>query len=202
MSDDLFPDAPRRSYLEPLKALIMPSVNAADLESEQDWEAVEVDLGVSLPESYKNVCRFLPGGLLGEQFRWASPFSKGRYAELTRVMLEDIYGDWPSFSDVPLYPAIPGYLVFATTSIRLSFAYRVTLESDGSAKCDPKVFILDGDVDRLEETGLEVDELLYRCITWEPPLEGSLAEHIHENEFEERMDLPLFRRMRSEDEDA
>ena len=200
MSDDLFPDAPRKSYLELLEALITPYVTAADLESEQDWETVEADLGVSLPESYKKVCRFLPGGLLGDQFRWASPFSKGLYVELTRARLEEIYGEWRSFSGVPLYPTIPGNLVFASTSIRLSFAYRVTLESDGSAKCDSKVFILDGDVDRLEETGLEVDELLYRCITWEPPMEDSLAEHIHENEFEERMNLPLFRRMRLKDE--
>lgn len=191
MSDDLFPEAQRKSYLELLEALITPYVDAADLKSEQDWEAVEADLGVSLPESYKKVCRFLPGGCLGEGLAWVSPFSEGYYTGLSRAKYETQYGNWSAFGDVPLYPKIPGYLIFANSSMRISFVYEVTLDSDGSATCQPKVFLLDGDI--LEETGLEVDELLYRCITWNPPLEDSVAEWIHKPEFEDANGWPLFR---------
>ena len=76
--------------------------------------------------------------------------------------------------------------------MRISFTYHVTLESDGSAKCQPQVFLLDGEVDEVEDTGLEVDELLYRCITWQPPLPDSLAKCVHEWEFQ-KWDGPLFR---------
>jgi len=200
MSEDLSPNAPRKNHIDLLRTLLSRDVGSLVPHSSEEWKAVEDAFGFQFPTSYRATCDVIPGGALGEAMAWSSPFSDDASTNLNKERLTQEYGDSQRFSEVALYPAIPGYLIFATTSMRISLSYLIEKDSTGRANCSSEVFLIDGEVDEVVGSQMEVDELIYRCITNNPPLVEELSKTIFEWEFKDSH-FPLFRYIRSMDDE-
>lgn len=189
MEDGLFPDVQRRSYWELLESLVPTEMRRGAMEI--DWAQTEADIGVTLPRSFKEVSNIFTAGILGSGIYWSSPTtdrSDYRFDRETLVARSQI----DQFSPFPLFPAMPGYIVFACTTVRFELAYRVELRQFGEVACDAAVSIIECANEDLEQTGIEVDEMLYRAITNVPPLRGEFSSKFHEWFFADSS-FPLFR---------
>lgn len=156
-----------------------------------NWPAVENDLGLALPASFKSVSNILPAGGLGSSINWSSPLSDSPYGRLDYEHLSEYADEWATSSDTPLYPAVPGYLIFATTHLRIDLAYRVERDQGGLLCCDPCVTLIECFIGERHRTGVEVDELLYRAITNKPRLRGTWSSELHKWFFSDPS-LPIF----------
>jgi hypothetical protein len=176
--NDFFPDSAKKSYFELLCHLFV-GIKLTDTSNGVDWDKVEGDLGVVLPLAYKNMFSIFSGGYLGCNLLWRSPNSKRKSFRLDRREL-CLYSDLFD-GEIPLYPKVPGYLIFASTPLAIDLAFYVDSDKTGVASvCRPNVVALDNKSGDIEDADMEVDEFIYRAITNTPPLNGRLYGHIHE----------------------
>lgn len=173
----LFSGDARCSYHELLSKVLGPATDHLKSNRRIDWKSVEADLGVVLPSSFKLTSDILPAGFLGSGITWRSPDAKRAEFRFNRRALEDhanLIGDSAQF---PLYPvSVPGYLVFATTSLRIDLAFWVEKLDTGDTHCRPSISLVECISGEVEDTGIEIDEFLYRAITNNIHLEGWLSE--------------------------
>ncbi|MCX6850979.1 MAG: hypothetical protein NTY98_18865 [Verrucomicrobia bacterium] len=173
---ELFPHQERQTYAE----LLAPYLRGVTRQSPIDWDAIELDLGVKLPAAYKALSELLPAGFLGSGISWLSPVSPLASFRLDFKFLMDREKMLAEISNIQLYPAVPGYLMFAQTSASIDWAYEVRQDHTKPSVCDSHVTLIDWDHGVVEKTGVEVDELVYRSLTHRPKLSGELSGLIHE----------------------
>ena len=191
MESELFHDTQRKAFWELVVPLVRPAVPWPPISHHINWPAVEDDLGVTLPVSFKSVSNILPAGFLGTGITWTSPLTDNLDFRLDRQQLS-ARANIGFTPDSPLYPAVPGYLIFAPTSMRIDLAYRVERGQGGLLCCDPCVTLIECVTGEQERTSVEVDELLYRSITNKPRLLGTWSSALH-NWFFADSSLPIFR---------
>jgi hypothetical protein len=105
--------------VEKLRRLVPPPVGP--IGADGDWAACEREMGLRLPEDYKEFISAYGGGTLCRLFEISSPFSSPllwrtgvrdwwvRWAEIY-----DCFGEVPRALPYPRYPAIPGLLPWGT----------------------------------------------------------------------------------------
>lgn len=186
--NELFSHQEHTSYAELLAPCLRGIIQRAFI----DWDAVEMELGVKLPAAYKALSERLPAGFLGSGISWLSPVSPLASFRLDFNFLEETKKLLAEVSDIPLYPAVPGYLIFAQTSASIDWAYEVGHGQIKPSACDSQVTLIDWDHGVVETTGVEVDEFVYRSITNKPKLSGDVSGLMHELFFSDHS-FPLFR---------
>ena len=179
MQSELFQDTQRKAFWELLIPLVRLSMPWPPESHKINWPVVEDNLGVALPASFKSVSNILPAGFLGISITWRSPLTEILGFRLDREQLSACADTWAQSPDSPLYPAVPGYLIFAPTSMSIQLAYRVERGQGGLLCCDPFVTLIDCATGEQERTSVEVDELLYRSITNKPRLGGTWSSGLH-----------------------
>lgn len=187
--NELFSHVERRNFAQ----LLAPYFRGFTQKLLISWDAVEQDIGAALPMTYKELSEHLPAGFLGSGISWMSPISSHTAFRLDSTGLIEAgrmtAQVWP---EVPLYPKVPGYLVFAQTSASIDWAYKVEPSEDKPSACDDAVTLIDWDHGVVEKTGVEVHELVYRSITNKPKLSGKISGLMHKLFFSDHS-FPLFR---------
>ena len=186
-----FESVPRRHYSEVLAPLVRTSLEWPPQEHRIDWSAVEEDLNLRLPESYKRTSEVLPAGTLWP-FSWCSPVAKRKEYRLDRQSLMKLADLCAEITRAPLFPAVPGYLEIASAPSRLSLYYQV-IQADGDRPtCLPEVVLMDCGAEEKEFTGVEIDEFFYRFLTNNPPLKGELSQRVREHLPDDSEGIPFF----------
>lgn len=174
MQPNLFDSEPSVEYRELLLKLLVSQRVGIPI----DWVFVQESLGVELPQVYRAICDTLGPCTLGAGLKWKSPNSSNTYFLLSYELLQQFATATEGFRPFPLYPEPQGYLIFASGD-RLHLSFKVTDDSKHERVCSQMVTVLDRDADRVEETGIPLDEFLFRAITNNRPLTGEISKRFH-----------------------
>lgn len=191
MKNDMLINDRFRSYHELLAKILEPETKCMQPGNNIYWVALEDGYGFALPYSFKLVANHLPAGFLGSGITWMSPVADNPQFRFDPSASSRYHHLLMESGVLPHYPTLPGYLVFATTSLRIDLAFWVEPMDFKSTCCRLNVALIECISGEVEATDVEIDEFLYRAITHNPPLVGPLSARFH-NWFFADMSFPLF----------
>jgi hypothetical protein len=101
-----------------LAVLVPPPIRPTEVGSLEQWQAVELELGLELPSDYRDFVFAYGTGLFASFYRIYNPFSAAKWINLSISIQRDcesvreIKRNWPDRVPYRIYPDHPGLLPF------------------------------------------------------------------------------------------